>query len=111
MSDQSFKNEKQVIKRRSLKGFNLNSFGCNPDSEYAFVKRTTTKWLNMFCCIKMMNKSEFRYPNKSLLKYLSPLSQVINTMTPDVSSLARRIAAEAAPPLLMPANIPSTFAS
>src|SRR5687768_13947188 len=51
------------------------------------------------------------HPNKLLLRYLSPLSQTINTITPDVNSFASRIAAEAAPPLLIPANIPSAFAS
>ena len=51
------------------------------------------------------------HTNKSLLKYRSPLSQTMKTMTPDVSSLANRNAADAAPPLLIPAKIPSTFAN
>src|SRR5688572_26526961 len=51
------------------------------------------------------------YSNRLLLKYLSPRSQTTNTITPEVNSLLNLKAAEAAPPLLMPANIPSILAS
>ena len=51
------------------------------------------------------------YPKRSLLRYLSPRSHAINTIIPECNSCASLIATEAAPPVLIPAKMPSTFAS
>jgi len=45
--------------------------------------------------------------NKLVVKYFSPLSGKMTTITPDIISLATSIAAYIAAPLLIPTKIPS----